>query len=61
MDCVVSGSEPQVHIGLTVSRRPCLNLCPLRWLKFILKRVSNSAIVANCKPGVFRGLGETKL
>ena len=38
---VVSGSEPQLHIGFKVSRKLCLNLCSFRWLKFSLKRVSN--------------------
>ena len=38
---VVSGSEPQLHIGFKVSRKLCLNLCSLRWLKFSPKRVSN--------------------
>ena len=38
---LVSGSEPQLHIGFKISPKLCLNLCSFRWLKFSLKRVSN--------------------
>ena len=30
---VVSISNPQLQIGLSESRKPCLNLCSRRWLK----------------------------
>ena len=36
-----SGSESQLHIGFMVSKKLCLNLASLRWLRFSLKRVSN--------------------
>ena len=37
---VVSGSEPQLHTGFTVSKTFFLNLFSLRWLNFILSDVT---------------------
>ena len=37
----LSVSRPNLDIGSTVSLKPCLNLCSLKWLKFNLGRVSS--------------------
>ena len=37
----VSVSRPNLHIGSTVSLKPCLNSCSFKWLKFNLGRVSS--------------------
>ena len=38
---VLSVSRSHLHIGSTVSLKPCLNLCSFKWLKFNLRRVSS--------------------
>ena len=35
-------SWPRLQVGLSESRKPCLNLCSWRWLRPILSLVSNS-------------------
>ena len=41
MSSEVSISLPQLQIGLSVSWKPCLNLCSRKWLKPSLDLVSN--------------------
>ena len=59
----VSISKPQVQIGLTVSKRLCLNLCSLKWLKPTwrqLRRISPFGWLT-LKTSLLRGLIKIKI
>ena len=45
---VFSVSTPHLHIGSTVSLKPCLNLCSFKWLKFNLRCVSSLRPLVSC-------------
>ena len=38
---MVSKSVPHGHVGCTVSLKPCLNLCPFKWVNCRLNRDNN--------------------
>ena len=58
---VVFVSRPGLHIGLTVSLKPCLNFCLFKWLKFNLRRVTNLRPLMLCIAKKELSLGLIKL
>ena len=54
-------SRPNLHIGSTVSLKPCLNLCSFKWLKFNLIRVSSLRPLLWCTAKAEFSLGLWKL
>ena len=57
----VSVSRPKLHIGLTISLKPSLNLCSLKWLKFNLERVSSLRPLLWCIAKTEFSIGSLKL
>ena len=58
---VVSVSRPHFHIVSTISLKPCLNLCSLKWLKFNFRRVNSLRPLVSCTAKTEFSLGLTKL
>ena len=45
---VASVFRSHLHIGSTISLKPCLNLCSFKWLKFNLRRVNSLRPLVSC-------------
>ena len=59
----VSISKPQMQIGLSVSKKLCLNLCSLKWLRPTCRRVSKISRFGwlTLKTSLLRGLIRFKI
>ena len=58
---VASASRPHLHIGSTVSLKPCLNLCIFKWLKINLRRVGSLRPLVSCIAKMEFSMGLIKL